>query len=227
MRPAQDECLFLDIYWDGKGNETDTVDQMHVSQVHAELLHMHDPCRWWRGGGGGTQRLKRYNKKQAHLTDLLWGKHEEFNYIFPKELAWSLLNENGVPQLQKQEKGLPHSQLEVDEDLQQIYWGSICSKLFTICFLLQKLKLYRCDPSTVNWFSSYFGNWMWRVNVRNTLSQPQPITMGVPHGSILGPLLFLIQINETCPIWSRISNTTVCQWYHHSSSWYGTQNCTE
>jgi hypothetical protein len=62
--------------------------------------------------------------------------------------------------------------------------------------LLQKLKLYKCDTSTVNWFSSYLGNRTQRVSIKNTLSAPEQVKTGVPQGSILGPLSFLLQIND-------------------------------
>jgi hypothetical protein len=62
--------------------------------------------------------------------------------------------------------------------------------------LLQKLKLYKCDASVVQWFSSYLDNRTQRVSIKNTLSEPEEIKTGVPQGSILGPLSFLLQIND-------------------------------
>ena len=49
----------------------------------------------------------------------------------------------------------------------------------------------------MNWFRSYFnsGAQKCQVNFNEALSNASVLKCGVPHGSIIGPLLFLIYIN--------------------------------
>ena len=62
--------------------------------------------------------------------------------------------------------------------------------------LLQKLKAIKFSESTIKWFKSYLSERIFLVNIENKLSNFGEISCGVPQGSILGPLLFLIYVND-------------------------------
>lgn len=62
--------------------------------------------------------------------------------------------------------------------------------------LLEKLRFYGLSDETVLYFESYLRNRKQYVILENTVSDVRTIQTGVPQGSILGPLFFLIYIND-------------------------------
>ena len=63
--------------------------------------------------------------------------------------------------------------------------------------LLSKMNLYtEIQGIALDWFRSYLTNRTQRCLVNGSLSRIYSLNSGVPQGTILGPLLFLIYIND-------------------------------
>ena len=62
--------------------------------------------------------------------------------------------------------------------------------------LIDKLQQYGIRGIALEWFRNYLTNRTQVVKYNNVVSRKETIICGVPQGSVLGPLLFLLYIND-------------------------------
>lgn len=93
--------------------------------------------------------------------------------------------------------------------------------------LLSKLECYGFRGAVWDWFKSYLSGRRQRVVLSGVYSGSLPIDCGVPQGSVLGPLLFLLYVNDLSylqiqgKIFQFADDTTI-YWHHPDTEMLGT-----
>lgn len=72
--------------------------------------------------------------------------------------------------------------------------------------LPKKLSMCGASPDSTAWFRSYLEKRRKFVKLGHITSEPKPVRQGVPQGSILGPVLFLLFVNDM-PL--NLDNSTI------------------
>ena len=73
--------------------------------------------------------------------------------------------------------------------------------------LLSKLKSYGLSDNIISWIEAFLCNRQQRVKIKGKFSKWHKVFSGIPQGTILGPLLFIIYINNLADECEGYANT--------------------
>ena len=90
--------------------------------------------------------------------------------------------------------------------------------------LLEKLKRYNLGIEAINWVRNYLKDRTQYVEIGDKQSRMVPTTMGVPQGSVIGPLLYAVYTNEMTETTKREGCNNIV--HQDTKSLFG-QQCTD
>jgi len=105
-------------------------------------------------------------------------------------------------------------------DSVEVFYADISKAFDTVPrdLLLAKLVFYGFPTKLISWVAAFLTNRSQRVLVEGSLSVAAPVTSGVVQGSVLGPLLFLIYVNDMAA--RCVQSPTVCMQFADDSKFF-------
>ena len=85
--------------------------------------------------------------------------------------------------------------------------------------LLLKLQLFGVDGSLLLWLRNYLTTCRQKVALNGTYTSWLPVTSGVPQGSILGSLLFIMYLNDVDNVFTCVYKIYADDVYHQIVSY--------
>jgi len=79
-------------------------------------------------------------------------------------------------------------------DLSGVFDSVVHSKLIAM------LSCYGIHPVLLSWICSFLSNCFQYVKVDTSYSSILPVISGVPQGSVVGPILFILYVNDICTL---------------------------